>query len=38
MEGTPLNFLAFIASIPFAWLIYSFFAYVWFSSRKRNLD
>ncbi len=32
-EGTPLNFLAFVASIPFAWLIYSSLAYLYLSIR-----
>lgn len=36
MEGTPLNFLAFIASIPLSWVIYSCVAYFWLSTRKRN--
>jgi hypothetical protein len=38
MEGTPLNFLAFIASIPFAWLVYSCIAYAWLYSRERHVD
>lgn len=37
MEGTPLNFLAFMASVPFAWLIYSLIAYVWLRARKRDV-
>jgi hypothetical protein len=36
MEGTPLNFLAFIASIPLAWLVYSCIVYVWLYSQKRR--
>jgi hypothetical protein len=37
-EGTPLNFLAFIASIPFGILIYSIAAYVFlFFKKKRRL-
>lgn len=38
MEGTPLNFLAFVASIPLAWLVYSCIAYIWLHSRNRRSD
>ena len=38
MEGTPLNFLAFIASIPFGWLVYSCIAYAWLYSRERQVN
>lgn len=38
MEGTPLNFLAFIVSIPLAWLVYSVIAYVCLHVRSRNRD
>lgn len=38
MEGTPLNFLAFIASIPLSWLVYSFIAYIWLHARNRRRD
>jgi hypothetical protein len=37
MEGTPLNVLAFIASIPLAWFVYFCIAYVWLASRKRSI-
>jgi hypothetical protein len=36
--GTPLNFLAFIASIPFAWLVYSCITYAWLYSREQHAD
>lgn len=35
MEGTPLSFLAFIASIPLSWLVYSIFAYICLCALKR---
>ena len=35
-EGTPLNFIAFIASIPLGVLIYSTIAFVWFRFRARK--
>jgi hypothetical protein len=33
-EGTPLNFLAFLASFPFAVIVYSLIAYVFLRRRK----
>lgn len=35
-EGTPLNFLAFIASIPLGFIIYGIPAYVVLRSRRRS--
>jgi hypothetical protein len=38
MEGTPLNFLAFIGSIPLSWLVYFLITYIFLSALSGRTD
>ena len=37
LEGSPLNFLAFLASVPLGALVYSIFAFIWLRRRAARV-